>query len=170
MKKKIKANIALLIILIFSSCSQEYLSPKDQAFNKLIQIHDMNKSISLELWNVNEISKLHIGSDIVLAAKNNTKNNISLPTDYGISILLFDETTNKWIDVPNYIYYSPPGEQILYPKAEDDPGITAIAVNPKITSSGQPIELRIVVKGETTNWIHFVNKKVGAYIDLILQP
>jgi hypothetical protein len=130
----------------------------------------MNKSISLELWSVNEVNKLYIGNDVVLAAKNNTKNNIYFPTDYGISVFLFDESISKWIDIPNYMYYSPPGERILYPKAEDDPGIAAIAVNPTITSSSHPIELRIIVSGETKNWIPFVNKRVGAYIDLIMQP
>jgi hypothetical protein len=170
MKKVIIASLALLIILILSSCSQEFLTAKDKAFNELIQIPDMNKSMRLTLWSIKENGRLRIGNDVNLAAINNTKNNIVFPTDYGISILVFDETTNKWIDIPNYAYYSPPGKRILFPKTEDDAGITGIGVNPKISSSGQPIALRIVVRGETRSWIPFVNKKVGAYIDLILQP
>jgi hypothetical protein len=170
MKRIIKANLALLIILIFSSCSQEYLSLKDKAFNELIQIRDMNKSMSLEMWDVNEIRNLRIGNDIVLAGINHTKNNIIFPSGYGISILVFDESANKWNDIPDTAIYSSPGKQILLPKSEDNQGITAIGLFPCITSNGKPIELRVVVRGETRSWIPFVNKQVGAYIDLIFQP
>ena len=165
-----KASLAIFLILIFSSCSQENISKKDKAFNELNQIRDMNKSMSLEVWDVNEKKGLRIGNDVALAGINNTKNNINLPSDYGMSILTFDETTNKWNIVPNCMIYSPPGEQLLLPKSEDNPGIIAIGLLPCITSDGQPNDLRIVVRGETKSWIPFVNKPVGAYIDLILQP
>ena len=165
-----KHGFLLLIILIFSSCSQENLSTKEKAFNQLIQIRDMNKSMSLKVWDENEMRNLRIGNGIVLAGINNTENNIILPSGYGISILLFDESTNKWNNIPNTAIYSSPGEQIMLPKSEDNQGITAIGLSPCIISTGQPVYLRIVVRGETRNWIPLINNKVGAYIDLTLQP
>jgi hypothetical protein len=106
----------------------------------------------------------------VIAAINNTKNNIVLPSDNWIRILIFDKSTNKWIDVPNQMNYYPNENHILFPKTDESEGISGFSVYPNVINNSQPIEVRIVVRGETENWIPFVNKKVGAYIDLVLQP
>lgn len=170
MNKIINASLFLLFILSLSSCSQEYISPKDKAFNEIIQIRDINKSMVLEFWNVDEINSLHIGSGVELVAINNSKNKIIFPADFGISILFFDRSTNKWIDIPNTMNYYPTGKRLLFPKTEDTEGFLGIGVFPEIIINSEPIELRIVVSGDTKNWIPFFNKQVGAYIDLTLQP
>jgi hypothetical protein len=169
MDKK-KVSLFLLIIFFLNSCSQVQISRKDKAFNDLIHIRDLNKSIRLESWTIDEINNLHIGDSIDLAAQNNTKYNIELSSDNWIRIFAYDKSTNEWIDIPNLMNYYPVGNRILFPKNDESDGIFGFSVYPSVINNSKPIEIRIVVTGETKNRIPIISKQVGAYIDLILQP
>ncbi len=170
MNKTINILLFTIFIFVLYSCSIAPIPQKDKAFTDLLHAHDVNKSMTLALWIIDDINNLHIGDSIDLAAKNNTKNNIVFASDDWVRILTFDKSTNKWIDIPNLMNYFHGNKQILFPETEASEGIFGFSVYPSINNIGQPIEIRIVIFGDTKDFIPFIRKQVEAYIDLTMQP
>ena len=137
------------------------ISAKDTAFAYLIPAGDMNGSIKLQMWNPDEASSLRNGDKVSLALSNASYYDVSMPEDFGMYVLRFDEAAGEWKDV---------GYELLNHGGMIERGSEAINVQirPQVESSNEPVEIRVVVLGDMASTVQ--SKQVGAYIDLTLQP
>jgi hypothetical protein len=151
----------LIMCFISIALSMTACSAKARAFAYLVPIGDMNGSIKLQLWNPDDAGNLRIGNEISLSLSNVSYYDVSMPYDFGMYVLGFDKASGEWKDVP-YELLSNGGE------IERGSDAVKVQIRPQIESDSEPVEIRVVVTGDTSSMTQ--SKQVGAYIDLTLQP
>jgi len=173
-----KTNIRLLVILFLVSfllttaCQEEYVSSKEESFDKMYPDIEMNSKMSF--WEPDTTINTFISGDPVhLILENLTDKSIQLSNDYGIVILTYDKKSRIWLNVENEGKYIPHDNldvgPVLLQKNEDSPGVIGIPLSPKIENHQKPIEIRIVVFGNLVDE-QKIPEEVGAFIDMTLYP
>ncbi|OGO27710.1 MAG: hypothetical protein A2136_06555 [Chloroflexi bacterium RBG_16_54_11] len=151
-------------IFLITAC----ISKKEIAFAYIVPAGDMNGSVRLDLQNPKNLNDLRIGDEILLAINNISNYEIDFPPDYGVLILNFDEVMGDWNIIPNETVYSNEINELSFMPI-DEKGV-AFSELPRIENNDQPVDIRVVVMGKTTDNTIPASKEVGAFIDLTLQP
>ncbi|RMG33959.1 MAG: hypothetical protein D6732_11085 [Methanobacteriota archaeon] len=106
----------------------------------------------------------HKNNEILsITAKNLTDKTIVFSPGY---IHIFAKSGSSWVPIENtMIYYPPDADQILPPAKEYPPGLDDSIV-PYFPEMKKPTRIRVYLVGQ----IEDTGEKVGAYMDLTLQP
>jgi hypothetical protein len=178
MALKIKLPLILLLFLVFLiSCSKDsdtnsntgsesaptpIISEKEASFVKVFS-EEMNTKI--KFLPPQKIFK--IGECPYLGLENLSDKKIIFPSDFGLKIMTY--TDNEWRYIKNTAEYVPPGNRQVSPKEPDIPGIIAISLCPDLPDFQTPIELRVVITGETESANNTVGSSVGAFVDILIE-
>jgi hypothetical protein len=175
--KKIYSFILLIFFVPFIvGCQLSIPSKKEQSFLEFVHFDHFNQEIQ---FNQQETLKLpnKIGDDVFLELVDQTESPIIIPLNE-IIILTYIKDKNRWSPISNDTSYMA-SSQIIWPKGKSAfpfPFIT-FGVNPDFCSipsidlqSGTPIDIRIVVFGYIQDKNASPGKRVGAYIDLTMNP
>jgi hypothetical protein len=147
----------------YPSVSSTKVSDKETSFMEMFPIKEMNTKI--KFWPPQEVFKL--SECINLALENSSTEKIVFPPDYGLKIFTYGN--NRWKDIENTAQYYPPGNTQISPKGPDSPGVIDIPLCPDLTNSKLPIEIRVVLVGESQPTNEAENTQVSAYIDIVIQ-
>jgi hypothetical protein len=155
-------------LFLLTGCSIIKSSKQEAAFKELFPNIEMNSKI--RFWDpktANELFK--IGDSVDLTLENLTTDKIIFPSDYGIKIFTLNNSVN-WTEISNRAHYFPPGNPQVSPKGEGMPGIIGIGCYPELTNEGKPIVIRVAVVGTVYHDNVPTNERVGAFVDVTLQP
>ena len=158
-----KSTLILLILLFFSACQN---SQKEKAFRAKYQ--DVPMNVELQFWKPTE--KFVFGELFSLELENFSTEKIVFSFDHDVTILTFER--GEWIEILNNAIYFPPDiDSQISPKGPDLPGVISIGLSPQINrNTSAPVEIRIVVVGYFYRNDEKTDDKIGAYIDVRLEP
>jgi len=138
------------------------------AFATAIQVGDMNTGMRLGLV-TEQPDNLKVGSVIELFVENQSDETVWFPVDYGTQILTYSALDGSWTEVGNRVTYHAYKDVILDAKG----GIFdrhKVAVWPDLSSTGKPVDIRVVVIGKIYKDGAPSDRPAGAYMDITLQP
>jgi len=160
----------VLLTLLVSGCKPPPLSSKEQGFADIIPVpyHDLNDIIRLTI--PPGLNDFKYGNSIELELVNESQYPIEFPSDFGINLYYYDETSEKWVEINNIVVYLPLGNKELLPTTKDDPGGLGLTMYPEIQDFSKPITIRILMVGELADEESSNEVLVGAYIDVTLVP
>ncbi len=172
MEKRLITHLCFVLLLVVSSSCGKKTSKKDEDFMKIIGMQNFNSEIVLSTVRegTKEEEELKIGSVIFIAITNRSREVILFPKDYGIRIFSYAEDTNKWVEIRNLADYTPDQVFKLPPKDKKHTGGTGIGLWPEFPESKQAVNVRVAVIGKITKDGTPTEKKVGAFIDVTLEP
>lgn len=152
-----------------SKAANQGISEAEKQFSMVIPVSDMNKSIRIKL--LGEEEKYSSGSAIYLILENKSSDFISF--DKNTQIKLLRNMDTQWLEVENASTYS--DTVVLDPQSEPGLNMQTTVVKPILNQNSSSdtnalIPLRIVIVGEIMNGSTPTGKKVGAYIDVFLNP
>ena len=158
-----KNTLILLILLLLSACQN---LQKDDAFRAKYQ--DVPMNAELQFWKPTD--KFVVGELLSLELENFSTEKIVFSFEDDVTILTFE--SGEWVEVNNDANYYPPNVyRQISPKGEDSPGIISIGLSPQISSNTRaPVEIRVVVVGYLYRGDEKTDDKIGAYIDIKLEP
>jgi hypothetical protein len=142
---------------------------KEENFQKIFPIDDINKSLSIKLSD--DKKSLHVDDDITLIIENRSPHFLffDLSHDY---IKLFMESDSEWVEVKNKIAYS--GSRTLSPQGIPLLNLDGTWVEPvfeeNMIKDKTDVLLRIVVIGKIIENDVPTEKAVGAYVDVHMSP
>jgi hypothetical protein len=175
MKKQISIFQVLILALVLSSyfisgCKPSPLSSKEQAFADITPVpyHDLNDKHRVTI--PPGLNDFKFGNSIKLELVNETQYPIEFPSDFGITLYYYDESSNKWVEINNIVDYLPFGNKELLPTRKDDSGGLWFSVYPDVQDFSKPITIRILMVGELVDEESSNEVLVGAYIDVTLVP
>lgn len=175
MKRRVTIFQALILTLVLSSnllsgCKPPSLSSKEQAFADIIPVpyHDLNDLFRLTI--PPGLNDFKFGNSIHLELVNESQYPIEFPSDFGINLSYYDETSKKWGEINNIVVYLPLGNKELLPTTKDGPGGPGLTVYPDIQDLSKPITIRVLMVGELADEESSNEVLVGAYIDVTLVP
>lgn len=168
----IQALILTLVLLsnFISGCKPPPLPIKEQRFADIIPMpyYELNDLLRLVL--PPGINDFKFGNSIRLELLNQSKYPIELPSNFGIELYIYDEITEKWVEINNIVDYLPLGNKELLPTRKNSPGGPGITVYPDIQDFSKPITIRVLMVGELVAEDSSTEVLVGAYIDVTLSP
>jgi hypothetical protein len=153
-----------ICVLLLSGCRDE----REIAFAQLIPINDINDTLTLSI--LNSAYDPRKGYDIDLLLENHSKNSISLPSDYGVMLLVYSDQDYEWIDLDNQMSYFPEESRFLSPRENLASSRKVFGVRPDIVNVSEMVELRIVVLGNILIGQAQTNQQVAAFVDVELLP
>ena len=160
-------------MLSLISCLGNKQSIREAAFARItpMQIEEMNDEMTLSIPKLNnEIQTPRFGELIALEVKNNSKDLIIFPSDYGLQMYTYDENKEMWTEIMNITEYYPVGNRQVSPKGEETLGRILITVRPDLPSTSNNTDLRIIIIGTIYHDGVSTDKRVGAYADITVQP
>jgi hypothetical protein len=126
----------------------------------------MNSDI--EFWKTSE--EFTNGQTLTLTLENIASFEIRFSEENDVYALVLEN--EKWNRLENSAIYIPAGvDRPLRPKGTDNPGVTAILLNPRLNNTKPvSVNVRVVVIGTIYDEGQSTGKKTGAYIDVKLNP
>jgi hypothetical protein len=165
MKRKFlefSAIVFLATACIFSQATKK----SEEIFTSMFPETPMNSDI--HFWKPSE--EFTNGQSMGLTLENTSAHEVRFSDENDVSVFVFED--NAWNKVKNTLTYVPANvERPLRPKAPDNPGVTAILLNPHLDNAKlAPVNVRVVVIGTIYENGRKTDKKTGAYIDVKLNP
>jgi hypothetical protein len=135
---------------------------KETDFQKIYNLENPNSMIAFE----SPYKDYETGSCVLLKLENFSDSTITLPAEFGLKMVVFDN--GVWAEVDNtakYIVLSgTPGAVSIPPRGTDIPAVIFIPACPDLSKQTAPIELRILVVGQDDQ-----GRQASAYIDAVLD-
>lgn len=158
----------LLVLFLMAACGRD-LSAKERAFATLVPV-PMDTGLQLKLVEVRDASTA--APTITLLIENHSNDQIwFLAPGYGARIFVYSESSGAWVEIGDRIVSASESEDILVPKGQGINYGAIVSVGPSFTpDTRRPVTVRIVVIGEIYRDGRRTGEKVGAYIDVTLQP
>ena len=160
----------ILIILIFSmlvsNCGFATTadSSKETSFELLYPDCSMNSTIVFLPLQPN----YKFENFITLSYKNTSQNQIALPPDSGVKILIYEQENSKWVEVNNNMQYSSsPKPYIVVDSGDGMSSYRGVVISPDI-SDNPTASLRVAIMGHIYLDGILTPECVGAFIDI--QP
>jgi hypothetical protein len=157
----------LFTVLLLTACTFSQATKKsEEIFTSMFPEAPMNSDI--HFWKPSE--EFTNGQSMELTLENTSAHEVRFSDENDVSVFVFED--NAWNKVKNTLTYVPANvERPLRPKAPDNPGVTAILLNPHLDNLGiAPVNLRVVVIGTVYENERKTDKRTGAYIDVKLNP
>jgi len=174
MKENIKRVLAVCLLLItLSSCSNRssaVSSSKEEKFQTVMPMPDMNKSLEI---NVDSDTKIFlVGTKIPILVENKSPHFLffDLADNY---ITLFTTNGDEWIEIQNGLTYS--GSRVLSPQGtpllnQDYTWARPAFQDNTFKADKTNMLLRIVMTGEIMEDDVRTGSFVGAYVDVYISP
>jgi len=160
----------IVLGLLLVGCENKTTSEAEKQFAAKVAVADMNKSLNMKL--IGEQEYYLPGSQIDLILENRTSDTISF--NEGEQIKLLANIDSQWIEIANDHTYS--GTMLLYPpQSQQGLNFGSTTVKPNLEQNipdneDSLIPLRVVVIGEIKNADNTVERKVGAFVDVLIKP
>ncbi len=171
MKTPFFAFFFLLTTFLLFGCSNppvasthDTLEPQNEFVASQFPNIRMNSDLRLTVL---DNSFLKINFSIPLQIENLSKNSIFFEPETDIYLFLLNGS--EYIPVDNRVTYGEPSEETLSAMGKGR-AVTAISVAPQITNTDQPAQLLVVVVSAVKSFGMKTDEKVGAYLELTLQP
>ena len=129
---------------------------------------DIPMNLAIRFWETSE--EFTNGQSIDLTLENSSTYEVRFSDENDVYAFVFEN--NAWSKLENSLTYFPPNvERPLRPKAPDNAGVTAILLTPHLDNAGPaPASVRVVVIGTIYENDRKTDRKIGAYIDVELNP
>lgn len=180
MKIKMKKNkisfILRIIVIFFASGCQPKLTAEETSFKQLFPDVKMNSEFTIiyDKEGQNEVSfNYKPGENINLILAFNSKKNIWFPNSFGLKTYTYKN--NNWVELDNQKILTDFDDWVSGFTLYKLRGYKSIIIIPKIEKKDLPLEIRVVIigniaKGSEFSTTEITNKKVGAFIDILLLP
>lgn len=167
MKLRMECLTILPLILGFAvvtqACTPRTNEAVEQSFNDLLQIDDVNISLSMRI--IGESKEFGAGDSIDFSLENVSSETILFPPDFGAKGFYYDSEQAGWVQLENLISYYPEMDRILGPKGGDLTSHDIVGFNPDEEGIDLPIQLRVVVFGYVYREGEVTDEAVAAYAD-----
>lgn len=131
------------------------------------QFPNIKMNSNLRLTVLDENNPLKINFPAFLMLENLSKNSILFEPDTDIHVFLFNGS--EFISADDNMAYSEPSEETLSATGKSG-SVTGFAVDPKITETDRPAQILVVVVSTIKSFGMKTDEKVGAYVEITLQP
>jgi hypothetical protein len=166
--KKIIYSALIISIFIMCGCTKKsnFISDKEESFASLYPDIEFNTMVILEEDPFSTNMKV-IGSEVDLVLVNQSDEQIEFYISDNLDIYYYNELTGQWKNIENKMsYYG--GGTIMQPKGSNEITDALAFCWPNLIDNGKPIQIRIVALANTIS--NTIEKRVGAYFDIILDP
>jgi hypothetical protein len=165
MKRNYVAILATVLLLTSCTFSQEN-KKSEEVFLSMFPNTPMNSDI--RFWETSE--EFTNGKSMALTLENISAFEVRFSDEYDVYAFVFEK--NGWSKLENSAKFIPAEvERPLRPKVPDNPGVTAILLNPHLNDAElAPVNVRVTVIGTIYDNGQKTDKKTGAYIDVKLNP
>lgn len=164
---------SLFLVVIMFGCSPAGPNISDSlevSFQELIVSNNINKSFQIYI-DSNDAENLKYGSDIKIAFKNVSGEDVFFEVGYGIKLYIIRD--NAWVEIQNKNEYYGEGSILQTKNQQASGGRLVTGVRPVLPPGIAPIAdeiLRIVVIGEILSDGERTGHHAAAYVDLLLNP
>lgn len=164
---KRKNLILILIVFLLIACMPSREKKKsEEVFSSMFPDIPMNSDIAF--WETSE--EFINGQSMTLTLENMTSFEIRFSDKNDVYAFVFEN--QKWNRLENSAIYIPADvDAKIRPKGLDSPGVTAVSLNPHLSNAElTSVDVRVVVIGTVYDKGQSAGKKIGAYIDVKLNP
>jgi hypothetical protein len=162
-----RLSAILVVAWILVACRVGTSAVKEQASAGLIPVKDVNSTITLVPLQGHRQPDAYGG--FTFEVENWSDKIIIFPAAIGSRGYLFDEASQRWIEVPNTVQ-CPDVELGLGARAKDSPYVNSVDYKPEMSLIKAPVILRVVVEGTQLRDDLTEGDKVLAYIDITMKP
>jgi hypothetical protein len=156
-----------MLACILAACRDPRTAIREQAFAALLPVKDTNSSISLVTFKGQPQPSPY--GVFTFELENWTKSIVVFPAAYGCRGYMFDEASQRWIEVPNQVSY--PDVQLgLGARVKDSPYVEFVDYKPDMSLIHAPVTVRVVVEGTQLRDDLTEGDKVLAYSDITVKP
>ncbi len=172
MKTPFFAFFSLLTTFLLFGCSNtpvasthDTLEPQNEFV--VSQFPNIRMNSDLRLTVLEDNNPLKINHPTFLMLENLSKKSILFDPETDIHVLLFNGS--EYVPIDNPITYAEPSEETLAAKGKGR-SVTDVIIDPAIEETDQPAQLLVVVVSAVKSFGMKTDEKVGAYLELTLQP
>lgn len=163
----------VLIVNVFTACTTlTSKDAKDLAFEDIFSDVEWNEELRMEI--IKEINSMKPGDFIRLNVYNNSKNIILFPYDLRVASYEYNLVQQEWVLLPNMLRYIGDQNLYLYPVYMADFNLNRnsdeyVEIKPDINGE-EARTIRVIVIGNVVKNGAPTDRKVGAYLDVTLEP
>jgi hypothetical protein len=145
---------------------------KDLAFEDIFSDVEWNEQLKMEI--IKELSSMKLGDLICFSIYNESSKIILFPDDLGVASYEYNPRQQEWVLLPNKLRYIGNLNPYIYPNSmtnfkENRNSDAYIEIKPDINGE-EARTIRVIVIGNVVKNGAPTDRKVGAYLDVTLEP